>query len=229
MWMTAGLLSYKLCDRDFDCEHCPLDCALRGGVTKTPPFARLTVESEPEVDLFPDDRLYTLGHTWLEPSRDGSAMRFGLDRFATSLIGRPRRLRWRSSPRLLVQRATVCELELDEGVIRIGTPIVARPEHRNPRLQEDPGAIVDAPYGSGWIIELAPLGRDNLEELISPREALEQARLDLKCLRRRIAHHLLADTAPGPEILANGAASLADLRLMLGPAVYLDLVRELIR
>jgi hypothetical protein len=29
VWMAAGLLAYKLCDRGFDCESCPLDCALR--------------------------------------------------------------------------------------------------------------------------------------------------------------------------------------------------------
>ena len=29
VWVTAGVLNYKLCDRDFDCEHCPLDAALR--------------------------------------------------------------------------------------------------------------------------------------------------------------------------------------------------------
>ncbi len=30
VWMTAGLVSYKLCDRRLDCERCPFDAALRG-------------------------------------------------------------------------------------------------------------------------------------------------------------------------------------------------------
>ena len=25
IWMSAGLVRYKLCDREFDCEHCPLE------------------------------------------------------------------------------------------------------------------------------------------------------------------------------------------------------------
>jgi glycine cleavage system H protein len=29
--MTAGLLSYRLCDREYDCDGCSLDAALRGG------------------------------------------------------------------------------------------------------------------------------------------------------------------------------------------------------
>lgn len=30
VWMRAGLIRFWLCDRDFDCENCPLDAALRG-------------------------------------------------------------------------------------------------------------------------------------------------------------------------------------------------------
>ena len=28
VWMQAGVVDYKLCDRDYDCEHCPFDEAL---------------------------------------------------------------------------------------------------------------------------------------------------------------------------------------------------------
>lgn len=28
VWMDAGVVNYKLCDRGYDCERCPLDLAL---------------------------------------------------------------------------------------------------------------------------------------------------------------------------------------------------------
>ncbi len=28
--MMSGLVNYKLCDRDYDCEHCPFDRAIKG-------------------------------------------------------------------------------------------------------------------------------------------------------------------------------------------------------
>lgn len=31
VWMEAGVISFWLCNREYDCEHCPLDAALRGG------------------------------------------------------------------------------------------------------------------------------------------------------------------------------------------------------
>ena len=38
VWMTAGLLSYKLCKYDLQCEKCPLDWELRN-LSATPSFA----------------------------------------------------------------------------------------------------------------------------------------------------------------------------------------------
>ena len=30
VWMSAGLVSFKLCDREGECEGCPFDLAMRG-------------------------------------------------------------------------------------------------------------------------------------------------------------------------------------------------------
>jgi len=37
VWMTAGLISYKLCKYDLQCEKCPLDWELRN-LSPTPSF-----------------------------------------------------------------------------------------------------------------------------------------------------------------------------------------------
>lgn len=229
VWMTAGLLSYKLCDRQFDCDHCPLDAALRGGCVTSSPGGPVKRQSASHAELFPVDRQYSLGHTWLAPSREGELrLRFGLDRFAASLISCPHRLRWRTSSRVLDRQATVCELELDEGILRLGTPIAARLVRRNRQLRENPGVLVTAPYDLGWIVELEPVEKNSLDDLISAQSASEEARLDLQCLRRRVAHHLLSEIGSDDWILANGAGSLADLRLLLGASAYMHLVCELV-
>jgi len=36
VWMRAGVIRFWLCDRDFDCENCPLDAALRGPRAPSP-------------------------------------------------------------------------------------------------------------------------------------------------------------------------------------------------
>lgn len=37
VWMLAGVVSYRLCNRAFDCDHCPLDRALREGARAAGP------------------------------------------------------------------------------------------------------------------------------------------------------------------------------------------------
>lgn len=36
VWMSAGLVAYKLCDRGFECESCPFDQAMRGALPPGP-------------------------------------------------------------------------------------------------------------------------------------------------------------------------------------------------
>jgi len=52
VWMRAGVIRFWLCDRDFDCEHCPLDAALRSRSWSSPDDAPLS-DSESMEDLVP--------------------------------------------------------------------------------------------------------------------------------------------------------------------------------
>jgi hypothetical protein len=54
VWMRAGVIRFWLCDRNFDCEHCPLDAALRGPRASVPQDStsriRDSVERPPSTD-----------------------------------------------------------------------------------------------------------------------------------------------------------------------------------
>lgn len=92
IWVLAGVLSYRLCDRNYECEGCELFYALRGegrqpgGVTALPPAAAAAAEdpvsacvgrliSGCELHL---DRAYSPGHFWID-SRTPDLASLGLD------------------------------------------------------------------------------------------------------------------------------------------------------
>ncbi len=93
IWVLAGVLSYRLCDRGYDCEHCELFHALQGCGDPTALAASSAAASEVaaadsqinpylwrllegcELHL---DRPYSTGHAWLREERDG-AVAVGLD------------------------------------------------------------------------------------------------------------------------------------------------------
>ena len=69
VWMSAGLIAYRLCDREFDCDGCPLDLALRGVSPTTQSDNRTAVPAHHAAE-FPEDRVYSTGHLWLQECPD---------------------------------------------------------------------------------------------------------------------------------------------------------------
>lgn len=231
IWMAAGLVSYKLCDREFDCSRCPLDSALRGDglarheVTLLPDDGRRS-------QGFPDDRRYAAGHTWVATGcRAGDpTVRIGLDGFAAALLPRPVRLNIEEGPRELECGDIVCDIELPEGTLPIAVPIGGRLERANDALRERPGLIVDSPYHDGWLVELVPsMDSAAFDALLDAAAAREQTELHLRHFRRRIGLQLLADTASVGPCMADGGEALTSLSEILGGRQYLRILREALR
>jgi glycine cleavage system H protein len=230
VWMDAGILTYKLCDRGFDCEHCPLDAAIRGApcVSESPcgetgRRARTLVE-------FPADRLYSSSHCWLRPvEATEDRIRFGLDSLATSMMPDPVHARIPSPPLHLERDQRICELRFGSGVLRIGMPITARIVGWNRALERNPRLIVDEPYGDGWIAELTTEPPVKIDHLFSADAIREQTRLDCRHIRRRIAFLLMADDRPCTHSASNGGLQLyTDLRECVGWPRFMELLQDLV-
>ena len=226
LWMAAGLINYKLCDRDFDCDHCPLDAALTGDSRQARPGAPHTGH-RPPADYFPSDRSYSAGHMWVQNIEgDDDAGRLGLDAFAASMLDRLIELRF---PLDGCDRAdTLAELQLESGSLSLSLPIVTSSMEPNPHLRDEPDLALTEPYGEGWLVSLANLDSTDIGHLMLAEQALERARHDLRLFRRRVALEMLADTADLGRCMADGGEPLTDLRQMLGAPRLLSLLQELI-
>jgi glycine cleavage system H protein len=219
--MSAGLVRYKLCDRDFDCERCPLDAALRGDSEWRQALPTDQLRSSL---AFPDDRRYTAGHLWVEDR--GAVARVGVDAMAAALLGTPTRLCWAGEGRVEAGGCAVT-LELSYGAVPLASPPAGRALRPNAALGPEPALMVNDPYGAGWLFEVES-PRAGGARLVGGALAREQAGLDLRHFRRRAALGLLTDADPVGPTMADGGEALTDLRRMLGPRGYLALVREIV-
>jgi glycine cleavage system H lipoate-binding protein len=236
LWMSAGLLTYRLCDRDFDCDRCPLDAALRRGDLRENDAHEALLKPNHDTGDFPEDRYYTAGHCWVQAvqgqdrgcQRRGK-VRFGLDAFAAAIIGQCGGITWTQPGSSLASGETVCQIDLGLGVLWIGAPVRGSVARENPTLRDRPEQLVTEPYTAGWIAELAAENMDDLDQLTPALRSRERTRMDLQRFRRRVAMQLLADDADRVgRTMADGGELLTDLRQMLGGPKYLDIVRELI-
>ncbi|UCD76010.1 MAG: hypothetical protein JSV91_03625 [Phycisphaerales bacterium] len=227
--MSAGLLTYKLCDRKFDCERCPLDAALRGVPSPMAFGHDGCVDLERRAATFPDDRLYSRGHTWLQPldGRNG-LIRLGVDSFVASFLPRPSHVRLMSQSRPVRRCEKLCDIAFDVGDVSVGTPVDARVIRWNRALEDDPSALVTAPYENGWIAELVPVAGSDLNGLLMPEAARRQARMDSRRFRRLVALNLLANDDELGAMPTGDGKPLTDLRQLLGGLGFLALLRELL-
>ncbi len=224
VWMSAGLISYRLCDRDFDCEHCPLDAALggrRGGSEPGPVGQGVAAPWQ-----FPPDRDYSPGHVWRQPTDDGETRRFGLDALAAGLSAPVRTVRFPAPGSDLRAGDSFCELETEIGTLSVRAEQPMRGVAGNPEVEEHPALLAEDPYGRGWLVEAR--GEAEPRRGPGPSEAPgKRAEHDLRRFRRAVALRLLVDRDLGP-MLNDGGEPITDLRGMLGSAAYRSIVAEFV-
>lgn len=237
VWMAAGLLSYKLCDREFECDVCPLDAALRGARDLAPGALPGLPVDDHRGHGFPNDRRYTDSHLWIggvtgpdaDQRPDQGLARLGLDGFAAQLLPQPIRV-VPTGARDLARGDVLCDFELPEGTLAIRSPIAARVVRNNPAIHQRPALVVESPYDAGWLVELEPrwdgASRDGL---VDAEGARTRSEANTRHFRRRIAMHLLADVTTVGPCMADGGEPLINLSDILGGPTYLRILREFLR
>ena len=219
VWMAAGLLAYHLCERDFDCERCPLDAALAG---RAPRADAASEPAEPAHERrraplrFRADRGYHDAHGWvlrLSPLR----VRTGLDMFAARLLARSNAV---VLPPLgcRVERGRPACWIADEGeLIPLRSPVSGTVVGRNVAVQERPGLLASSPYDEGWLLEVrcdAP--PEDGPALRSAGHIRRDTARQLRRLRARVRTLGRPDPRVGAT-LADGGRRVTDLRVLLGP------------
>lgn len=152
VWMDAGVVDYKLCDRSYDCEHCPFDEALHGQRAEL--FSR--DESAPVSGChLGRDLFYHPSHIWMRVE-DGGELRIGLDDFGQRLLGAVYSMTlppWKTEIR---SGDSCCRIALQSDVVTLLSPLCGRITETNLSLRLQPSLVNRDPYGAGWMILVQP-------------------------------------------------------------------------
>ncbi len=227
VWMTAGMVAYKLCDREFDCEHCPLDLALRGPQRRVPAGAPVQEGTAGPFE-FQADRLYHPAHLWALPVGE-SRLRLGLDAFAVRLLDRISAVVLPQAGHRIERGLTACWVMDEAQTIPLRSPVSGIVREGNLTAQEHPALVGQSPYDRGWLLEVSIEGP--AKELKGLLCAEEMRDLGVEHLRRlhQDASRLCAEDARVGTTLADGGIRLAELRRILGAARYHQLVLGYLR
>jgi glycine cleavage system H lipoate-binding protein len=148
-WMQAGVVDYKLCDRDYDCEHCPFDNLFHRRNSKIVGELRDITRGAPE-GLF-----FHPAHSWAR-IEEGGCVRVGLDDFAQRMLGRPYLISI-AEPGSTVRSGKGCALITHQsGVAVLVAPVSGTVKEVNRGLYQQPALLNRDPYSAGWVLLIEP-------------------------------------------------------------------------
>ena len=117
--------------------------------------------------MYPDDLKYTTEHEWVrEPGEHEGSVRIGITHYAQDALGD---IVYVSLPAVgeSVDAGSTCgELESTKSVSDVYAPVSGEVVARNDALDATPELVNNDPYGGGWLFEVVPSDRTQLEGLM---------------------------------------------------------------
>lgn len=251
VWMTAGLLTYKLCKYDLQCERCPLDWELRN-LSATPSFHPTAFREVKNIDSGslppqekekPDEKFlgedlfrldikgsffYHPGHTWVKVEK-ADEVRVGLDCFIRRMIGKVNVIVLPLSGTRCRRGENLCSIIQEEGILDIVFPLSGSILSVNQKLKDQPDLISNDPMGDGFLLTLKPknLQRDQ-QYLFSGEAALSWYRKDFERFKTAIISELNGQERIGIT-MQDGGISLGDVKKIVAPERYIQVVSAFLR
>ena len=117
--------------------------------------------------MYPDDLKYTTEHEWVrEPGEHEGSVRIGITNYAQDALGDIVYVSLPEVGETLESGSTCGELESTKSVSDIYAPVTGEVVARNDALDATPELVNSDPYGGGWLFEVVPSDRTQLEGLL---------------------------------------------------------------
>ena len=113
---------------------------------------------------FPTDLRYTADHEWLRSQ--GSTWRVGITQFAVDQLGDITLVDLPKEGDLVTKGQRFGTVESVKSVSDLYAPVSGRVIAVNAGLKDAPEDVNAEPYGKGWMIELEPTEKSEIDELL---------------------------------------------------------------
>ncbi|MBI3192916.1 MAG: hypothetical protein HYZ34_00450 [Ignavibacteriae bacterium] len=224
VWTSAEILSYQLCNREYDCYDCPIDHALREHFFRESMQHQQTVQATHASPAEPlrADRMYSHGHCWIE-KRDAQTFRVGIEPQLARVLLIPKSIVLPSNGQAQKKQQASVWIILEQGTFPLVSPLNGMITERNAFATENPSAALSHPFDEGWLYELS-CKADDSNGLMDYLEAKEQYEHDIKQFNELVHNSLKPTSEIGPT-LSDGGVMLQHVADMLGQKKYIKILR----
>lgn len=207
VWMLAGVVDYKLCDRDFDCEGCPLDQALGYDAQTHDAHHRAAQSLEAGLAAFKHEPalFYHPAHVWARIEDEG-IVRIGLDDFGQRLAGRIYSVQLPDDGSSVSGGEACWRIAHYAGETVLAAPVSGTILRVNSKLAAHPSLINRDPYGEGWALVIQPARLEQcLKQLYYGNKVEQWYQDDIQRLYQTINDELRGSPAIGATTQDGGS------------------------
>jgi glycine cleavage system H protein len=115
---------------------------------------------------YPIDLRYTHDHEWLRAT--GTAWRVGITQFAVDQLGDITLVELPREGDLITKGQRFGTVESVKSVSDLYAPVSGKVSAINARLKDAPELVNSEPYAGGWMIEIEPTEKSEIDELLAP-------------------------------------------------------------
>ena len=116
------------------------------------------------MSTFPADLRYTHDHEWLRAQ--GSAWRVGITQFAVDALGDITLIDLPKEGDQVTKGQRFGTVESVKSVSDLYAPVSGRVTAVNAALKDAPESVNSEPYGKGWMIDIEPNDKSEIDELL---------------------------------------------------------------
>ncbi len=227
VWKTAGVISYQLCDRELDCENCPLDIALRSRVPRPPvsPGNEARKAGSGREGLR-DDRLYSANHCWAKRI-SSNLVQVGIEPGLGEALLAPKAIVFPSAGQRIYRGQTSLWIVMQGGTLPLECPLDGAVRSTNQRISGQPYLVSREPFDKGWLLELET-ETASLDEagLMNKAQADPKYTADQDKFMTSLRDAASGGRHPVGITLADGGQRLQNIADVIGADKYFALLRK---
>jgi glycine cleavage system H protein len=238
IWMNAGLVDYKLCDKSYNCDNCDFhndfnksssdDLLIESDRNNNPKPAEISLFSFLDNYKLKEDVYYSKNHLWIQ-TLSFDRLLMGLDSFASSLLPKNISVVFSTPGTRVEQGKPFIWFTMNDTTLTIDAPLNGKIRENNQSFVKSGMNLNDSPYEKGWFYIFEPLNyKKEQRKLFRGWQMSAVCDTDKIKIKKKFHDAMRINEKKVGATMYDGGMPLTNLNDMLGDKKYIKIISSIL-